>query len=97
MFIGSRGLIDQGGAIGWIDQEIDEHAFTDMRLVRRLRMLLGQLSNGPSFRLPMVCQDWANAKAACRTHRVEAHYKFACHVACPGYREAAVVCDEMEN
>ena len=50
----------------WIDQELDEGHFRDTRLGRRLRALLGQLAQAPGQSIALVCQDWANTKAAYR-------------------------------
>jgi Transposase DNA-binding len=50
----------------WIDQEIGAGQFGDVRLEQRLRILLEQLSNGVGESIPLVCQDWANTKAAYR-------------------------------
>lgn len=50
----------------WIDQELAGCQFRDMRLGKRFRKLLGQLSEGVGESIPLVCQDWANTKAAYR-------------------------------
>ena len=50
----------------WIDQELHESVFQDARLLRRLRLLLGQLAQAPGQSIALVCQDWANTKAAYR-------------------------------
>jgi hypothetical protein len=50
----------------WVDQELDQAAFVDARLGQRLRTLLMQLAQAPGQSLPLVCQDWANTKAAYR-------------------------------
>ena len=50
----------------WINSEIDETAFADARLARRVRVLLGQLAQAPGQGIALVCQDWANTKAAYR-------------------------------
>jgi hypothetical protein len=50
----------------WIDAEVDPGVFRDVRLARRLRLLLGQLARAPGQSLALVCQDWANTKAAYR-------------------------------
>ena len=54
------------GSDSWINQELDEDLFRDARLGRRLRALLGQLAQAPGQSIAMVCQDWANTKAAYR-------------------------------
>ena len=51
---------------GWISQEVDDDVFRDARLGRRLRALLGQFAQAPGQSIALVCQDWANIKAAYR-------------------------------
>ena len=56
-----------GPPIGeWIDNELAGCTFKDTRLGKRFRALLAQLSSDPGERIPLVCQDWANTKAAYR-------------------------------
>ena len=56
-----------GPPIGeWIDNELSGCSFKDTRLGKRFRSLLAQLSSGPGESIPLVCQDWANTKAAYR-------------------------------
>ena len=50
----------------WVDQELDGGYFRDVRLGKRLRTLLGLMSNGLGQTIPLACQDWANTKAAYR-------------------------------
>jgi hypothetical protein len=50
----------------WIDQELAGCQFKDMRLGKRFRKLLEQLSDGTGESIPLACQDWANTKAAYR-------------------------------
>jgi hypothetical protein len=50
----------------WVDQELDGAYFRDVRLGKRLRKLLGLMSNGLGQTIPLACQDWANTKAAYR-------------------------------
>jgi hypothetical protein len=50
----------------WIDQELNGAYFRDVRLGKRLRTLLGLMSNGIGNTIPLACQDWANTKAAYR-------------------------------
>jgi hypothetical protein len=50
----------------WIDGELAGCQFRDMRLGKRFRKLLEQLSEGTGESIPLVCQDWANTKAAYR-------------------------------
>jgi len=51
---------------GWIDQELADCRFKDVRHGKRFRKLLQQLSNGVGGSIPWICQDWANTKAAYR-------------------------------
>jgi hypothetical protein len=50
----------------WVDRELADSAFNDERLGKRFRSLLEQLSSSPGGSIPLVCQDWANTKAAYR-------------------------------
>ena len=50
----------------WIDRELAGCQFKDMRLGKRFRKLLEQLSEGTGESIPFACQDWANTKAAYR-------------------------------
>ena len=50
----------------WINRELDGSVFQDVRLARRLRTLLGQFAQAPGQSIALVCQDWANTKAAYR-------------------------------
>src|SRR6266849_7159959 len=57
----------------WIDRELAGSEFRDLRLNKRFRKLFEQLSEGTGESIPLVCQDWANTKAAYRflsNHRV---------------------------
>src|SRR5271156_5473704 len=57
----------------WIDRELVGCEFRDARLNKRFRKLFEQLSDGTGESIPLVCQDWANTKAAYRflsNHRV---------------------------
>jgi hypothetical protein len=51
---------------GWIDREIGECEFRDAPLGDRFRKLLGQIGSAMGQSIPLVCQDWANTKAAYR-------------------------------
>src|SRR5437588_8321148 len=51
---------------GWVDREIAECEFRDARLGERFRKLLAQLGSAMGQSIPLVCQDWANTKAAYR-------------------------------
>lgn len=50
----------------WINQELAGCEFKDMRLGKRFRKLLEQLSDGTGESIPLACQDWANTKAGYR-------------------------------
>jgi transposase-like protein len=51
---------------GWIDREIAGCEFRDARLGERFRKLLAQMGSAMGQSIPLVCQDWANTKAAYR-------------------------------
>lgn len=50
----------------WVDREVADCEFKDERLGKRFRSVLEQLSSSPGDSIPLVCQDWANTKAAYR-------------------------------
>ena len=50
----------------WIDQELAQCKFRDRRLAQRMRSILKQFASSPGDSIPLVCQDWANTKAAYR-------------------------------
>ena len=50
----------------WVDREIAGCEFKDARLGDRFRKLLAQLGSAMGQSIPLVCQDWANTKAAYR-------------------------------
>ena len=50
----------------WIDQELGECEFKDVRLGKRFRALMEQLAEAVGESIPCACQDWANTKAAYR-------------------------------
>lgn len=50
----------------WIARELAGSEFRDARLNKRFRKLFDQLSDGMGKSIPLVCQDWANTKAAYR-------------------------------
>jgi hypothetical protein len=50
----------------WIAQELAGSEFRDVRLSKRFRKLFEQLSDSMGESIPLVCQDWANTKAAYR-------------------------------
>src|SRR5438477_6622820 len=51
---------------GCIDREISGCEFRDARLGDRFRKLLTQIGSAMGQSIPLVCQDWANTKAAYR-------------------------------
>jgi hypothetical protein len=50
----------------WIDRESRGCEFRDARLGDRFRKLLTQIGSAMGHSIPLVCQDWANTKAAYR-------------------------------
>ena len=62
----SRGSSTDFGKDEWIDNEVVECEFQDVRHGKRLRQLLEQLSGKIGATTPWACQDWANTKAAYR-------------------------------
>lgn len=50
----------------WIAQELAGSEFRDARLNKRFLKFFEQLSDGPGESIPLICQDWANTKAAYR-------------------------------
>jgi hypothetical protein len=50
----------------WVDGEINESVFDDLRLGKRFRELLIRMGGGIGESIPLACQDWANTKAAYR-------------------------------
>src|SRR3569833_1447165 len=61
-----RGVAATNESEGWISQEFAGATFADERLGKRFQALLGQMSSSPGGPIPLVCQDWANTKAANR-------------------------------
>ena len=57
---------DRGAPPSWVDTELADCDFKDERLGKRFRSLLEQLASSPGDSIPLVCQDWANTKAAYR-------------------------------
>jgi hypothetical protein len=53
-------------ANSWLDRELADCEFKDERLGKRFRSLIERLSSSPGDSIPLVCQDWANTKAAYR-------------------------------
>ena len=50
----------------WVDREVAGCEFGDERLAKRFRKLLGRIGSALGGSIPLVCQDWANTKAAYR-------------------------------
>jgi hypothetical protein len=50
----------------WIERELAGCSFKDERLGKRFRSLLARLGSSIGESIPLVCQDWANTKAAYR-------------------------------
>jgi Transposase DNA-binding len=50
----------------WADREVAGCEFRDERLAKRFRKLLGRIGSAMGQSIPLVCQDWANTKAAYR-------------------------------
>src|SRR4030095_4769442 len=50
----------------FFDRELAGCSFVDERLNKRLRKLLAQIGSAMGQSIPLVCQDWANTKAAYR-------------------------------
>jgi hypothetical protein len=55
-----------GGSDAWFDRELAGCFLADERLNKRLRKLLAQIGSAMGQSIPLVCQDWANTKAAYR-------------------------------
>jgi hypothetical protein len=55
-----------GEAETWVDRETAGCVFKDARLNRRFRTLLKRIGGAMGGSIPLVCQDWANTKAAYR-------------------------------
>ncbi len=53
-----------GATNTWFDGELAGCSLADERLTKRLRKLLAQIGSDMGQSIPLVCQDWANAKAA---------------------------------
>ena len=47
----------QDASTTWIEQELLGNPFGDVRLEKRFRILLEQLSTGVGESIPLVCQD----------------------------------------
>jgi len=55
-----------GESDAWFDRELAGSSFADERLSKRLRKLVAQIGSAMGQSIPLVCQDWANTKAAYR-------------------------------
>jgi hypothetical protein len=55
-----------GESDAWFDRELAGCCFADERLSKRLRKLVAQIGSATGQSIPLVCQDWANTKAAYR-------------------------------
>src|SRR3546814_18785358 len=55
-----------GASDAWSERELSGCTLADDRLVTRLRKLLLQMGSAVEQSIPLVCQDWANTKAAYR-------------------------------
>src|ERR1700758_2384974 len=55
-----------GEAGAWFDRELAGCSLADERLHKRLRKLVAQIGSAMGQSIPLVCQDWANTKAAYR-------------------------------
>ncbi|MHC4049402.1 transposase DNA-binding-containing protein [Bradyrhizobium sp. 25ACV] len=53
-------------ADAWFDRELAGCKLADERLNKRLRKLVAQIGSAMGESIPLVCQDWANTKAAYR-------------------------------
>ncbi|TAJ91925.1 MAG: IS4 family transposase [Reyranella sp.] len=55
-----------GTTNAWVDGELAGCSLADERLSKRLRKLVAQMGSAMGQSIPLVCQDWTNAKAAYR-------------------------------
>jgi hypothetical protein len=62
----SQGSSEAIGAGDALDKELAGCRFSDPRLGRRFRKLVGQLATRLGQTIPLACQDWTNTKAAYR-------------------------------
>jgi hypothetical protein len=82
-----------GASDAWFDRELAGCSFADERLNKRLRKLVAQIGSAMGQSIPLVCQDWANTKAAYRffaNDRVSEADILAGHFRSTGDRAAAV-------
>src|SRR5258708_9036730 len=62
-----RGTVPMDGATNtWFDGELAGCSPAEEGSTKRLRKLLAQIGSDMGQSIPLVCQDWANAKAAYR-------------------------------
>src|SRR4051794_2421569 len=76
----------------WVDRELGDGSFPDLRLRARLGKILGDLGRRIGGTLPAACQDWAATKAAYRffsNPRVDERVILAGHFAATRARFAA--------
>ena len=57
-----------GATNAWLDGELAGCSLADERLTKRLGKLLTQIGSDMGQSIPLVCQDWANTKAAYRSN-----------------------------
>src|SRR5207253_4753525 len=62
----AKGCLRSSEGECWIDRESSGCEFRDARLGDRFRKLLTQIGSAMGQSIPLVCQDWANTKAAYR-------------------------------
>ena len=62
----AKGSLPSLGGACWIDREITGCEFRDARLGDTFRKLLTRIGSAMGQSIPLVCQDWANTKAAYR-------------------------------
>ncbi|HYM61719.1 MAG TPA: IS4 family transposase [Thermoanaerobaculia bacterium] len=55
-----------GEVDAWFDRELAGCSLADERLTKRLRKLVAQIGSAVGQSIPLVCEDWANTKAAYR-------------------------------
>jgi len=55
-----------GETDAWFERELAGCSFADERLNKRLHKLVAQIGSAMGQSIPLVCQDWANTKAAYR-------------------------------
>ncbi len=82
-----------GTTDAWFDVEVAGSSLADERLNKRMRKLLAQLGSAMGQSIPLVCQDWTNAKAAYRffsNHRVSEADILAGHFQSTRDRTAAI-------